>query len=293
MDKKLTKQIKEIEQEENRLKEIRKQWYSLEFIRFALVEQCKGRELCFLTKYPRLLHYGDKISSAVRYLQCGHTKFLGMHFDAFNVLTKPYMMLYASTAYLDSLPTFSYNMKERTKTDEYRQFGNDYMNHVIGYDIFFDIDNLDIEEAWKDASELKDMFDENKIPYSIKFSGSKGFHFIIPFKYVGWKITDFNKFISDVANFIYNIKVIYQIDSIDASITDAKRVCKLAYSLDRDKVVMPLGDGQFKNFSIETVQWRNVLRTVKLMNRGNLLRTHELPDSELKENLEKFFKGHL
>lgn len=281
------------EQEEGRLLEIRKQWYRLPFIKYAIVQSCKQKELCLLTKYPKIDYYKNYPRSVIRYLQCGHSMYLDKHFQAFGFMKKPFMNLYSSLAYLDYLPVFSYNLQNRKYGEEYKQYAEEYMKHVVGYDILFDMDNEEIMEAWEDSKILKDILDNAKVAYSVTFSGTKGFHFRIPYEFTGNEETDFGKFINSIASFIYNIKVIYSIASIDDSITDNKRVVKIPYSLDKDKVVLPLSDEQFNNFNIDMVKFYNVIKNVKLMNRGSLVRDHGLSKGFLQSNFQKFLKEHL
>jgi hypothetical protein len=62
------------------------------------------------------------------------------------------------------------------------------------------------------------------------------------------------------------------------------------YSFDTGNIALPLDDTQFQNFNPEMVKMENVLKQVKIKNRGLLLRTHNLSKEELIENVNHFLK---
>lgn len=228
----------------------------------------------------------------VRFLQCGHSEFLDMHIEAFNYLKRPFLNMYHSVSQLKDMPAFTYNLQKRSLDKEYADFVENYENYMVGYDIFFDIDNEDFKKSHKDASELKKIMEKYKLPFILNNSSSKGFHFRIPFKFISWEYKNISELVEQIKSMIYNVHVIYDIESIDTSITDLKRVCLVPYSLSQDKVILPLDDEQFESFTFDKVECWKVIRKVKLFNRGLLMRDYGLSEPELKDNLRKFYDEH-
>ena len=118
-------------------------------------------------------------------------------------------------------------------------------------------------------------------------SSYNGFHIHIPAKYMPKR--EIYELIGMINNAVYNLKGIYEINSIDTSIFDIKRVCKIPYSYEcSGAIVIPLSDTQLKNYSPERVKCENVLKNVMIKNRGLLIRNLELGEEQLKANVKKF-----
>lgn len=196
-------------------------------------------------------------------------------------------------------PMFSFNNKIRT--EEKKEFNKNCNKYFKGYHFAIDIDSDDdIERAWKDTKKIKNYFDEKKIPYSLKFSGSRGFHFIIDDKWFP-KIKASKKVINAqrLANVIMNIaklKSHSEGGTFDDSIYDDRRIFKLAYSLCNNKgkeyVCLPLSDEQFDKFKIEDMEMLNVIKNpnVRIFKRGLLERDYGLTQEQLQGNFNKFLK---
>jgi len=197
-------------------------------------------------------------------------------------------------------PIFSFNMKERKEQKKVFS-GNPtknngrYIQLINSYDFAIDIDCKNIKTAWKEAKKIKEIFDSYRLPYSIRFSGSKGFHFVIDYKWIKTKVKPINRadyFGKIVAKIISDEKLKY----VDTSIYDSRRILKIAYSLcnndGKEYVALPLSDSQFKNFKYEDMELSNVLKTVKFFKRGLLERTHSLGEKELKSNVLMFLKDY-
>ena len=159
------------------------------------------------------------------------------------------------------------------------------------------------------------IYDKYSVIHYVKFSGSKGFHFITPFSefdFIDLPIYDFERE-SKIKNFkmflqefpiknddkrmdivtlfkviAYRIKSLYVLDTLDTSVQDIKRVCKTAYSLD-DKsglVTYPLDDEQFLNFDKSLVAPENVIR-YNNHKRGLLWRNTDVPKNKRVKSLKQ------
>jgi len=267
--------------------EKKKKYYSNTFVQFEIIKCLKNRELCMLN--DRI----DLEKKSVRYCLAFNLDYLRKHFERFG-FNKSLTNLYHSVALLKpSVPVFSYNFKKRRKEEAYRNFNENYKDYVEGYNLFIDIDaDWDWKKALQDVLETKKIFDEFKVPYYVLNSSFKGFHIHIPAQYMPKK--EISELLAEINEVIYNIKGIYDIQSIDTSIFDLKRVCKVPYSLSSDgSVCLPLDDEQLKNFTPKLVSLNNVLSKIKIMNRGLLIRTHNLSEEQLKENVKKLFSEFL
>lgn len=259
--------------------EKKKLYYSNIAVRFEIIKCLKHREMSMLN--PRI----DIDKKMVRYLIAFNLEYLNKHLERF-AFNKCLANLYHSVAILKEIPIFSYNLKERTKIQEYQDFNKNYDRYVVGYNLFIDIDNENWQESLKDTLEVKKIFDEYKVPYYILNSSYKGFHLHIPAEYMPKK--DIFELIAEINNVAYNLRGIYDIKSIDTSIFDLKRICKVPYSLNHDGAVcLPLNDLQLSIYSPEIVKMENVLKTI-IRDRGKLIRTHNLSEEQLKENVSKF-----
>ena len=191
------------------------------------------------------------------------------------------------------VPVFSYNLKKRRKDDAYKEFNKNYKNYVKAYNLFIDFDaDWNWKKALEDVKQVKKIFDEYKIPYYVLNSSYKGFHIHIPAEYMPNK--NILELIEDINEVIYNLKGVHNLETIDTSIIDLKRVCKIPYSFVSDgSICLPLSDEQLENYHPNLVKMENVLKYVKIKNRGILLRTHNLSDNQLRQNILKFIEDYL
>lgn len=260
-------------------------WYKYKPVLFEIVKILKNRELAFISQK------GEEPKRIVRYMIAFYVGMLEKHFGWMN-FDKGLINIYHSVAKFKdgSIPMFSYDLKTRTKQQDYIDFNRDYAKYVEGYNFFLDMDGKeDFEKCYEETKEIKKIFDTYKIPYYMLNSSFKGFHIIIPEKYM--PEIPLEKLIETIGNVIYNIKGIYGFESIDTSITDLKRVCKCPYSFVGDgSIALPLTDEQFENFNEDLVRPENVIRNIIIRDRGLLMRSHFCSDDELKKNVIKFLE---
>ena len=284
--------------ERQRLIDIRKQYYSMPVVKSLLCSNINvdfgkktKRETSFLTK----AFYKPK--KVLRYAQCYNSEKLDLHFKSLSFINSPFTNIYYSLAHLNFIPKTSINLVERTKLTDYVDFNEQYSDYVKGYDILFDFDlneseGIDtLEKVHSQAKAFKEILEDKKIPYSLKFSGSKGFHIMIPFEMIDFGIMDYMAFIEKALKFVSNIHWAYDLKAIDLSVTDIKQLCKVPYSLDLDKIALPLTDEQFKHFNPNLVSFDSIVnkKQVTLYNRGNLIRSYQLMPEQLAQNFKKFF----
>lgn len=257
-------------------------WYNNKLVLCELSKQLRNK-YCSVRK-----PVSDGRYILVRYLLGYHDELLKKsvaHYGGFKFGFKFYFDL----AHWSKTPMMSYDSDIRDL--QRNEFNNDWKQYFIGYDYAIDLDAPDKnpETAYKEAKIIKNYFDNNKIPYYVQFSGSKGFHFVIPWYYMPriYKPLNVPNKCAELSEFIterFNLKC------MDLSIYDHRRVLKLAYSMDGDKVVLPLSDEQFDFWSLNQMKASVVWHNVKIMNRGLLIRKHNLTDAELKDNVRKLFK---
>jgi hypothetical protein len=278
-------------------------YYSRIFVGLELVkalgEGSETRELAFITAKE-----SDPSSRLnVRYLFAIKYDLFKMHIEELKFLDKN-INLYRSLATFskDIIKPFSYNLKNRLEQPEYKELNDHYENYCENYSFLIDFDfkkysNLDF--AYKDAKQIKSIFEDFKIPYGVWNTSYKGLHFFIDGKYFPKERGDdwLNKRLDLFHEISYNMKGIYAIGDeergIDTSIFDSKRISKLPYSVVGDgSVCCPLSDEQFEKFfsDPEIVSIPRVLREVTLKNRGLLIRNLELGEEKLKENVKNFVK---
>ena len=226
--------------------------------------------------------------------------------------------LYRGVATLKNIPNFTFNPKIRS-SETMPWFIGDFNKEIKCYDLFFDFDDsyekedkTVIKGSWDDVRacvrDLKDYFDEYNIPYSLIFSGNKGFQIIISGELLEIeKIERGNIFPHKTIQ--ENIKKMLDLKFLDLSNNGVNsRLCKVPYSLvlrgedkkenggslvnhpeEKMNIALPLSDEQFENFKIEDMNCYNVFAKVKgIKDRGMLERFSNLSIEKKRENLAEF-----
>lgn len=198
---------------------------------------------------------------------------------------------FSSAAHLD-WTKFKEPPKDKTLWKDYRkEFNNHFEEMVAGYDFVIDIDNDDIDKAYKIASNVKLLFDDLKLPYFIVFSGAKGFHFKVDWRDLELGV-DLKTLVETTKNLAERISKLsgFEFGSDIDSIYDLRRMIRVPYSIHpkTGAVVLPLSDEQFNDFVPGDYSIENVLKKVHLKNRGFLKRNLGVPRSSVKSSLNDF-----
>jgi hypothetical protein len=231
-------------------------WYSREDVQYEIVKQLIGRETVLIGSD---LEGVEKMT--IRCIKAHNVDYLKSNLQAFHFFER-FFNVYRSTSLLQNMPMFSYNMVLRTQ--QHKQFNIDFMNYTVGHDFVIDcdcdhiapIDSKDFQgrkiksEAdrkralYDEVALLKSTFDDFGVPYMLKNSSDKGFHFEFEDKYTKGDMMQKMLFNRSLA---LTLKKLYNIQSLDLNVYDFRRVFKVAYSVDMRTglVVMPLTDEQF------------------------------------------------
>lgn len=276
----------------------RKSWYENISIQYEIVRQLINRET-FLLPFNNEM----KPTRPIRWLKIHCRDFMWKNFNKYNFLKYP-MNLYNSMAIYHNMPMFSFNWQD--KSQEQQLWSKNYHNYITGIDLFLETDSKDLSKSLADARGIINVLDRFNIKYFSEFSGSKGFHVIVPYEeFVHLCLkpfekkktrlsTQFTKFLQRLPVPISEIKEhfdlvllykvinsriagIYALDTVDTSISDVLRVHKTAYSIDVKSglVALPLDNEQLNNFSKSIVEPENVLRS-GIYKRGLLYRNSEV-----------------
>jgi hypothetical protein len=266
-----------MEEEKSLLTEINRDiwrhfWYSKNEVLYEIIKCSQYREVVFLDK--------DHQMPIIRCMFIYKVDNLKEHFKQYHFMNSFSYNMYISCALLKNTPPFSFDyIKRREQMSVFSgnadQKGT-YLNSWSGYDMFFDFDSNneeDIYDAYKDALKVKSFFDTFQINYCITFSGAKGFHIRVPFKSLpqglGLRLVAFCKIFAE------KLKVNLNLPTLDTGIFDDRRIIKAPYSFDRGNICLPLSDDQFNNFNITKMKVTNVLKDVKIFNRGLLWRNDQ------------------
>jgi hypothetical protein len=253
------------------------EYYSQTYVLLELVKSLYKRELALIDttdgerKYP------------VRCIKAWNINFLKENFKTFTFFKRKYNMYY-SLATLKNMPMFSFNPNVRRL--EQSDFNLKFDSLIDSFDFVFDLDNDNFQDCFDDAKQLKAILDKFGLPYSLRFSGRKGFHFAIQGKHFKELNQDIDSLIKSFQVIALILKNKYNIKSIDSGIYDSRRIFKLPYSLvfveGKEYVVLPLTDKQFNSFKKEDTELNNVVSSITIKNRGLLERKGS------KENIKKF-----
>ena len=170
-----------------------------------------------------------------------------------------------------------------------------YQKQIVDYDFAIDIDSQRkdgiITDAIGCAKEVKKIYDQYQLPYSLRFSGSKGFHFVILGKFIPIKnITKRIKSINSVTQTIKETISKEYKDCVDDSIADDRRVLKMPYTLDNWNMVLPLTDDQFERFHPDNMKLDYIMNNITLKDRNLITRNLSFTEKNIKNNIKKFFK---
>jgi DNA primase catalytic subunit len=218
---------------------------------------------------------------------CGYNShLLRSSFSAFSFFRKD-ANLYHSVGRVGRTPWITYNPanREEGRAEWQAQF-DDNLTH---YDFVMDIDHEDIMQAYDIARRIKVDMDKFEVPYSINFSGSKGFHIRIrDEKMPPWSLDEKIARYAEMAK-AYRVKLKVGEKTID-KIYDRRRLIRLPYSVDckTGKVVLPLSDAQFEcfdindGFALSPMRWINLVGFRGMMERQGTFRGVEAWFEEMK-----------
>lgn len=270
----------------------RQEYYSQPYVLFNMLPRLKFRYLSAIKK--------DKKPVITRYYLGYNLDLLKQSLEKLNVLNHNTNLYFDLSSWEKDgkMPLFNFDNEKREKDKD--NFNAQFVDYLKNYHFAIDLDaDKDIMVAWKDAKKIKKKFEEYKLPYSLKFSGSRGFHFLIEDKWFNPKMKAQNKVLlfGRVANVIMGICKIKSHNlggTFDDSIYDDRRIFKLDYSLvfkeGKEYVCLPLDDNQFENFKLSDMELTNVMKKVKFIHRGFLERTYGLSEKQLKSNVALFIK---
>jgi hypothetical protein len=260
----------------------RESWYKQIFVQFELVKQFANKEVAFLEKQDGSIV--DRKPKVIRCINAATIRYLQTNFDGFRFMQFPNFNIYFSLANYPGMPTFTFNPKKRS--EQYAKWtGGDYKTYAQGYDWGIDIDAVTPQEAQSDALKVRTIFEEYKLPYSVKFSGSKGFHFLIQYRWLPQ--LPFETLVEMLAELTTAMKMIDNIPNIDDTIIDERRIIKAAYSWDRGKIALPLDDNQLLQFDPIFVDPNWVNAHIKVMNRGLLTRHTDQTEDDARQSFWK------
>lgn len=249
-------------------------WYANPEVKFLIVQQCKNREIGLLSK--------NNSEFNVRNIHAHYTNFLEKNFHAFHFYNRSYNVYYSLAQY-NKIQMFSFAPDIRKQ--QRVSWNAECINHTVAFDFGLDFDSEglhDIDRAYNDCMLVKKDFDKYKIPYSVKFSGGKGFHIRVPFEALPKKLfsTDSDEpnsiflFLKTVAELmIVNYGIDGGMKTLDLAVFDHRRIWKCDYSwtCETGLIALPLTDEQFNAFNLEMVKPLNVLKA-GIRNRGDLQR---------------------
>lgn len=273
----------------------REQYYQQPYVLYNLVSQLRYKYLSSRKVKD------DKKAVLTRYYLGYSLDLLKQSLQQLGVLKDKTTKLYFDLSYWKdekgNTPMFDFSYKQRKKDKE--KFNEEFEKCFVGYDFAIDIDAKSLKIAHRDTQKIKKLFDEYELPYSLKFSGGKGFHFLIEDKWFNSRMKAKNKVLlcqrlAKIILTICKLKSVNDGGTFDDTIYDDRRIFKLAYSLQykngKEYCVLPLSDSQFENFVLENMEMEYVVKTERLFKRGLLTRTYGLTEKELKQRILVFLK---
>lgn len=275
----------------------RELWYKRPDIIFNIINAGKNRELGFLDKENKV---------PVRNIYANYSKILTGGKDSKGCLIKGYFQayqffkrkynVYYGLARVKDIRIFSFSPLKRK--EQSMMWNKEFMRHVTSLDFGLDFDAPSFNEwrkAYTACKLIKEDLDMFGVPYTLKFSGGRGFHIVIPFEALpsNLLLVDDRDDLRSVSVFVKNVAEIMsayygeimqeyaeefglkipRLKCLDLAVFDYRRLWKADYSwvCETDLIALPLSDEQFNNFSVDIVRPENVLK-MGVYNRGDLMR---------------------
>ena len=262
----------EIIQVDEKFEELRRKWFAVDDNLFNILESIKYRETAFIRmateQYPK--------PTTIRNIKANALIYLSQNFYRWRFLHQPFNM-YASVAVYPNMPMFSWNPEVRRK--EMDDFNDRHQQYMTQYDLLVDIDNRDLKQAYAETYKCKEIFRNEGIPYTVCFSGNKGFHLRIAYlDFPEWmQRLKCDELIDLLKRFMENFRTINGLYSIDLAIYDSRRQAKVPYSVVYPYylIALPLSDDEFNHFTLEycsMVYWLDSANRRRLYKRGLLKR---------------------
>jgi hypothetical protein len=194
-------------------------------------------------------------------------------------------------------------------TANFKDFFNHYTYDTCPFDLVFDIDGDDviiqqeqitqqnipdkydspkqyvkkeytrkqiINAAHQTTRKITQYLDKHNAPYSVKFSGGRGFHITIPREKLEDYITtsNYSKTSRQFTEFIISQTELTK-QHIDMSVCDSKTIFRVPYTMHTGSnlIAIPLTREQFRNFELKYTSPDYIRENIDLRDRGLCLRT--------------------
>jgi len=265
-------------------------WYKSPPIKFEIIKFLYNREMAVINKSDD----GGKVT--IRMLKCHNVQSFDFICDYILKMEQPdrlFNFYYSLAKYTNGIPNQDWRLQDRNNAE----WTNHHWEQMESYDFLLDIDAGGFEEldyAYESAVEIKEFFDDKRIPYYLRFSGC-GYHFVIPYKYLPQEL-NFNPFktIDNIYKYCSRLGRMFHDDfseMVDYKIYDSRRICKIPYSLS----IYPKEDYAMMCFPfINDEQMKIINNNYRLLNYENLIpeankqRGNYLFNADGKKNLELF-----
>lgn len=299
--------IEEIWPKNAMITKAKEKWYSNPFIPRLISAASDGREVWFI-KDQKIQKLADELGKKL-WVEYKITNFYGKRMIFLNntayrekmekvfyynvektgTLTTP-LSFFESVAKIDiKNPDFITHKKEvrhlhdrvgRTKFSNFMK--ENKLSLITGYDIIYDFDTEDANstESYDNAKRMRDLLQKMRIPFSLNFSGSKGFHIRIKSHLINEACPEFLSFITENEKNINGVfhKLWEFADKngikIDRKLYnwDLRGLIRIEWSVHQStgSVVKPLKDTEFDELQGMTLQEIQEKYSVDNLLKGNL-----------------------
>lgn len=148
-----------------------------------------------------------------------------------------------------------------------------YEEKCIGYNFGLDIDGKNIEDSYRDAKKVFKFFKKFNIKFSVWCSGSKGWHFIIPYEEFKALVEPFelNYCVTFCQGLMLDLVEHLKVKKVDTTIYSSTRYLKEPYTIDarNGRVILPLTDKEFLYFIENKENYFSQEYCMSLKNLGN------------------------
>lgn len=245
----------------------RKTYYSNLLVRFNMINSVNlpAREVSVFRSNEEIKekHYVPRIPC----LRAGNVDMLLKLMEIYGVLDpKLNRTIYASASfiwweYLGLAINQDHYITDNEITERNKLWAVKFDKAMRGQDFILDFDSPKLETAFNDTLKVCDYFEELHLPYSVNFSGKKGFHvrldgYLIRESWVKAKVTPSS--LQEAYSYVADgLKNMLKLETLDKSTLSKRQPVRVPYSLHSSGYVcLPLDAGQMdilKSKSVDQV----------------------------------------
>lgn len=245
-----------------------KEYYGNPLILFNMVNSVnlQAREISILKTEEEMRNNPNWRSYGIRSIHIRNIDELKRILNDFDVIQK-HRTIYHSSSLIrwDVVGITDYSKGFIDWSEISKKWADNYNKSIFGQDFILDFDNelkgvkVPLIDCYQEANKLVTFFEEQNIPFSVNFSGKKGFHVRIPFELIKssfdikkkLEVKQVLKYEAMYLRVAKRIKEMFSLNCLDTSTLYRRQPVKIPYSIHNTGLVaLPLTKEEFLDFPL-------------------------------------------